>query len=186
MTPTPKDKSFYDTYFAHDPEYSKPYKDSIYYDMWYKVMLLLKTYAVKHVISLGCGPGQFAAMLRDKCPIGYIGVDFSTEAIKMARANNAGTRFIECDFMSSFDRIKYRITDSVVILETLEHVDDVALITMIPAGTKIFFTVPNFDADAHMRTYNSVNYILERLGGLIEFHHCEKFQAFYICVGERK
>ena len=53
-----------------------------------------------------------------------------------------------------------------MLIETLEHLDDLQVIENIPQGKNIIFSVPTFDDPAHVRVYPSENFIKNRFKGL--------------------
>lgn len=65
-----------------------------------------------------------------------------------------------------------------------KYYDDLKLIDMIPKGVKVYFTVPNFWAESHIRPYQSIREIVERFKTL-DFLHCERFNNFFICHGAK-
>ena len=91
------------------------------------------------VLDVCCGTGELGKYVED-----YHGIDFSAEAIR----DNPRTR--QCDVF----REELSGYDTYVLLEALEHLDDVALLRRIPAGADVVFSVPSFGDPSHMRTYN--------------------------------
>ena len=53
--------------------------------------------------------------------------------------------------------------DTYIILETLEHIEkDVDLIAKVPVGKRVILSVPNFDAIAHVRFFDTKKDVVER------------------------
>lgn len=76
-------------------------------------------YTVGSILDLGCGFGFVAEFVDGP----YLGIDFSPIAIQMAREINKNplARFLQEDFRSFESPVHF---DTVVLLETLEHLDD--------------------------------------------------------------
>jgi SAM-dependent methyltransferase len=138
------------------------------------------------VVDLGCGTARFGALLYQRGHYGgYVGLDFSVSALKEARryvahALVARPRSDEDDpFVYEFRQQDLREwTPSptragncvYVCLETLEHiVDDVDLVRRVPPGHRLIFSVPNYDSDAHIRTFRNVRDVWDRFSALLTF-----------------
>jgi len=101
-------------------------------------------YVVGSVLDLGCGLGLLADMIDGE----YLGVDFSPFAIEWARANtkNHKALFLLGDLrdLPPFPCAR-KTYDTVVMAETLEHLDDPASVVaaaFIYALKRIVVTVP--------------------------------------------
>jgi trans-aconitate 2-methyltransferase len=70
------------TYLQFDRERSRPFFD---------LVAQVRTSTARHVVDLGCGPGQLSATLSERWPEARIeGVDSSPEMIRRARAHATG------------------------------------------------------------------------------------------------
>jgi cyclopropane fatty-acyl-phospholipid synthase-like methyltransferase len=103
------------------------------------------------VLECGCGTGVFAEMVLDS-GMWYRGFDFSAVAI-----TSCSDRVLPCVWRDSAYSIsawcRWSTFNTVVAIETFEHLDDLRVIDMIPEGVKVIFSVPNFDSRSHLRTY---------------------------------
>jgi 2-polyprenyl-3-methyl-5-hydroxy-6-metoxy-1,4-benzoquinol methylase len=139
------------------------------------------------ILDLGCGPGQFARMLFDMGLKNYRGIDFSAEAIRLAK--KTGGNFV-CDDILKCDYGDY---DIVVCLETLEHIPgDLAVIRRIKKGKKIIFSVPDYESPTHVRVFKELEEVRERYGADImlmrpfEFIINKKGNSIFLCKGTKK
>ncbi len=164
LKPGEQDALFYDNVYQESIEYRKHYTASPYYFLWCVIGDRLKRGGGRSVLDIGCGPGQFASMLRDAGVPNYCGLDLSEQAIQMARAICPEYRFVAESVFDSvlLDRCDY---DTVVSTEFLEHVhEDVAVLNRIRAGTRFYGTVPNFPFVSHVRHFRNCEEVGERYG----------------------
>lgn len=170
-----REAQYYDKAFSTRAEYGLHYSESVYFELWGKVMNLIPEV---QIIELGCGTGQFAQMLIDSGKEYLAGFDISPVAVRMAKEVNPQGKFIECDLTDA------DITgDFFIALEIFEHTKDYKIIENIGLGKEIIFTVPDFNDPAHVRYFHSVNEVVERYKNVIRFEHIEKFQSWFICKG---
>lgn len=172
-----KSKEYYDTIYANSPEYKKPYQKSLYYELWEKVMALIDK---QPVLEAGCGPGQFAKMLEDNGIKNYTGFDFSEEAIKMAKQTSQQNFFVMDAIYGGWPLYHF---DTILLLEILEHTDDLRILSRIPIDKEVILTVPDFDCESHIRHFNSSADVVLRYSKHIKISHTEKFKAWYILKG---
>ena len=165
-----KNPSYYDEVYHQggaNQEYFKHYTKCIYYKSWCKVLELIKKDPKPSILEIGCGPGQLAEMLFDNKLFSYRGIDYSQEAIKMAKERNSKFRtcFYATDaFTFSYSNIQY---NTVVVLEVLEHIEnDLELLKKIPNGKRVIFSVPNFDSAGHVRWFSNLKEVLNRYSDL--------------------
>ena len=144
----PFSREYYDKKYQESEEYAKHYSKSVYYFMWRKVMSHLSIN--DDIVDLGCGAGHFGAMLNDYGFTNYTGIDFSSEAIGQAKDKVPSFKWV-CDDLFN---VKFAKGSTFVATETFEHIEDLKLIFKMPQA-KIVFSVPNFDAPNHLRTYTS-------------------------------
>ena len=157
---------FYDSIFKRggwNKEYFKIPEKCIYYPVWSKVLTHLNVN--DRILELGCGAGQFAYLVFKK-GFNYLkGIDFSLEAIKLAKKFNPEKKdlFIQGDLE---DRSLYSGDYNTVILnEVLEHLQyDQLVLAFIREGTKVVFTVPDYMGTGHVRIFKNKREIEQRYG----------------------
>lgn len=130
------------------------------------------------VVDLACGTGRFAEQLRRRGHGRFTGLDFSPKAISECRAYvpliDVDTAW-DADFhvadLREWQPDPARAANTVyTCLETLEHlVDDVDLISRIPVGHEMIFSVPNYGGEAHLRTFETAGAAWRRYGHLLAF-----------------
>lgn len=117
------------------------------------------------IIEIGCGSGLFANMLFDNGYSDYVGIDFSPEAIRLAKKANIQhtEKFICCDAFEYLSNYSGKDNTVFVIFEVLEHINrDIELLNMLPSKSRIIFSVPNFKSFNHIRVFNDLQEIKER------------------------
>lgn len=153
---------WYDERYESSAEYAKHYTESQYYAVWTVIADRLERADVERVLDLGCGPGQFAALLHDRGVTAYRGLDFSATSIRLAQQRCPTYDFATAD-ISEVGVIEASDYDCVVTLEFLEHVDgDVAILQRIRPGTRVFATVPNFPDPGHVRYFADAAEVRDR------------------------
>lgn len=147
--PQPKAASYYEHVFAQSRDMSR-------YD---QILRMAASWTWGRVLDVCCGTGELGQHVRD-----YRGIDFSGEAVRGNPLLRQGDVFRE-------DLAGY---DTYVILEALEHLDDLALIGRIPAGADVVLSVPSFADPAHVRTYNE-KILRIRFAGLLDIERVVRF-----------
>lgn len=175
---------FYDAMYASggaEGIYDLPYYRSSYYPLFREVHRALKRHDARSVLEVGCGSGAFAHLLQDREKgIRYFGFDFSPVAVQRAGARvGCPERFFVGDA-----RVKesYSSTfDSIVCTEVLEHIsDDLEVVKQWALGTYCVCSVPNFDADSHVRFFRSENEVRYRYGALIDIERIVKIKKPFL------
>jgi SAM-dependent methyltransferase len=157
-----RNSSWYDERYANNSSYLCHYTESSYYAVWCVLVDRIRPNATRCLLDIGCGSGQLASFLRDRGLHRYVGLDFSPECIRMAKRACRSFEFICADVFSCsvLEDLDYEV---VVATEFLEHVEhDLAVIDRIRPGTRVYGTVPNFPAAAHVRHFNSVQEVVAR------------------------
>ena len=158
---------WYDAVYRDSDSYAFPYWQSPYYFLWTVLADRIRTSRLRRVLDIGCGPGQLASCLFDLAAITeYTGIDFSTQAIAMAKRVCPQGRFVVADatITSVHEEIPY---DVVVCAEFLEHVpEDYDAIARFRPGVRCLCTVPNFPYESHVRHFVSATQVIERYGPL--------------------
>lgn len=164
-----READFYDQNFA-------PTMVPLITNPWLPIWLLacqwLEADLPAQLADIGCGAGRFAQLLHERGWKGdYLGLDFSPRTIRAARRMGLPPRYrFEVSDLRTND-VAWRLRDrgTVVALETLEHITaDLKLIEELPQHTRIIFSVPNFDSDAHVR-HLEPKYAYERYAPLVEY-----------------
>ena len=154
--------AFYDQRFAERSGWKEHYSQSHYYPLWTVVVDRLMAAGAQRVVDVGCGPGQFACLLRDRGVTGYLGLDFSELRLAHARELCPGLRFEQADIFQS-DILKSEDYDAVVLLEFLEHVErDLEVLRMVRPGALVLGTVPNFSDVGHVRCFRTASEVQAR------------------------
>ena len=155
-----KPAPFYDEFYAGSESYRMHYSDSFYFPLWVQIEFLLRPYRDAKILDIGCGSGQFANFLEDRGYKNYEGIDFSKQAIEMAREASKLPFRVADAFSADVLDAPY---DVVVSMEVLEHITrDLDLVKGIRPGTVCFLTVPNFDSVAHVRFFTSDHAVRSR------------------------
>ncbi len=80
-------------------------RETPYSHIWQKALEIIKGLGRPRILEIGCGPGQFANYLFDEVFTDYMGIDFSSEAISMAKERNphfADRFFVDDAYTSNF------------------------------------------------------------------------------------
>lgn len=184
-----KNSDWFNNAFKNTLEYQVHYTESYYYFLWTVLLDRIKRTKVKSIIDLGCGPGQFASLLFDNGIERYLGIDFSDEAIKLAKSFCPKFDFKVLDLTKSEILSTYHY-DCVVTMEFLEHVEfDLNVLEQIKSGTKVFATVPNFPYVSHVRHFENVGEVINRYNHLFAelsvypFLENNKGKTFFLIEG---
>jgi SAM-dependent methyltransferase len=156
---------WYDAAYRAIDSYTAPYWQSHYYFLWSVLADRVRTAGARRIVDIGCGPGQFASCLFSLTEIeAYTGLDFSAQAVAMARRVCAQGRFVVGDATTTTIH-QDTPHDIVICTEVLEHVPaDHAVVARFKAGVRCLCTVPNFDYDSHVRFFTSTAQVEERYG----------------------
>jgi 2-polyprenyl-3-methyl-5-hydroxy-6-metoxy-1,4-benzoquinol methylase len=148
-----KESEWFDQMYKLTGDYHLHYTRSRYYWLWNVISDRIIRASVKRVLDLGCGLGQFASLLYDKGIEQYSGIDFSAQAVDMAKQGCPSFEFKLADIVNS-DILEREDYDCVVALEFLEHIEcDKEVMNRLRPGTKFFGTVPNFPDPSHVRHF---------------------------------
>lgn len=147
-----------------------PYRRSPYFPLFRGVAEIVKQQRTQRLLEVGCGTGTFAHYLFDtQGAVQYAGFDFSAVAVDKARART-GRR--DCFFVgdaTAAETYAGRVYDTIVCTEVLEHLeDDLGVIGNWAAGAQVVCSVPNYDADTHVRHFGSEAEVLARYSPLVD------------------
>jgi 2-polyprenyl-3-methyl-5-hydroxy-6-metoxy-1,4-benzoquinol methylase len=130
------------------------------------------------VLDVGCGNGHMATE-------DYLGIDYSPVAIKEARRNKPNADFILGDIFD-YEYLLSRY-DTVLLLEILEHLeDDLALLELIPADTKVVISVPTFLGGSHVRAFDDCEDVVNRYGDYVTADVIEQKGKWFLMAGRRR
>jgi trans-aconitate methyltransferase len=153
---------WYDEVYKEFDVYRQPFYESPYYPTWIVIADRLHRYNARRILDIGCGPGQFAQLLQDWGFQQYTGLDFSAQAIEMAKSLVPAYEFVVGDARSpdAYRNVEY---DALVCTEVLEHVsDDFGVVSCFAPGSRCLCTVPNFPFTSHVRHFASAAAAEER------------------------
>lgn len=149
--------------------YDLPYQHSGYYPLFKAVLRVLTAQGVRSVLEVGCGNGAFAHLMFDKArQITYQGFDFSAVAVERAKDRTGNHAVFYVGDARSRENYERQV-DAIVCTEVLEHIElDLDVVEKWPRGVYCVCSVPNFDADNHVRFFVSSEEVRSRYGPLIE------------------
>jgi predicted TPR repeat methyltransferase len=151
-----KDSKFYDKLFAEHRDLSR------YHAIYQSISAAAENC---RVLDIGCG----IALLAGYVPW-YAGFDFAEQTIAKARAAGRNVWV-----GNALEKCNYREADLYVATEVLEHIDrDVDVIHNIPSGKRVIFTVPSFDCEGHVRTYDEAK-VINLYARLLDIHRISRF-----------
>ena len=179
--------TYYDSVYSKSLRYKHPPKHpdlKHYYPSWKSACDYIKLNEIKLVIDIGCGPGHLPLTMRDEnLDVEYIGIDFSSVAIKQARQRIADSnyQFIigkaeEVDYKELISSKKYK-KDEILFtsFEFLEHVEqDLKIISRLPSDIHICFSVPNYPCKGHVRFFRNTKSIVDRYKKYLTINHYKK------------
>ena len=156
---------FYDSMHAEVPQ---SVTRTRYDGLFRKVVANIRNHGSRSILEVGCGSGFLAKMILQEYNGIYRGFDFSAEAIRNASDRTGRPElFFVGDALDS--RSYMGDYDTIVCMETLEHVDrDLEIIRLWQGATWCVCSVPNFDYAGHVRFFNTTDEVTTRYGGLID------------------
>ena len=178
---TEKKAAYYDEIFKTSKEYHLHYKKSLYYVVWAQVLKFVKQIPDPKILEIGCGTGQFAHYLYDEGYRDYHGIDFSPEAVKIAKGV-VGQSFAVGD---SLDKDLYEDRYNLIIaLEIMEHIEgDTTVLGNIRDGASIIMSLPTFDDPGHVRWFKNPRDIKRHYYRYIEFRNITRIDRWFVCWG---
>ena len=158
-----KPSQWYDEVYKHSDEYHKNFHESNYWSIWSRIIDLISKDNHKNILEIGCGSGQLALAVKSLTNTNdYVGIDFSAQAISIARSHVPEYNFIVGDVLVH-EIVQDPSFDLVICTEVLEHLDeDLFLLSRINRNTKILATVPDYDSASHVRYFNETDDVEKR------------------------
>ena len=183
----------YDEFFLENKDRRGPPEKSWYYKLW---MYIIENHLDPswRILDVGCGSGQFIKLCVER---GYkcVGVDFSVEALKIAKRNAPEVAFHLVDVSKNQSIIKEGNYDVITFIEVLEHVEnDLEILQAVPMGKNMVLSVPNQIGEpggSHVRGFETILKAANRYGSsfrIIKKPYSMKFPpkyAFQILGGIR-
>ncbi len=191
MSKQEKNNIYYDKVYQWgglNGNYFRKPEESHYFPIWKKVIKILNMDSI--IADFGCGVGQFAQLVISNGLNYAYGVDFSETAIEMAKERNSRNCFYLANL---YDESSFRIKDynTAILLEVLEHVEhDYQILSYLPDGVRVIFSIPNFHDPAHLRTFDYVT-IKERYESILDITDITTFKLrgqaeIYLCDAKKK
>ena len=180
MIKAEQSKATYDQIFSeggHGGIYDLPYWHSSYYPLFKRVLREVVRHRARSVLEVGCGTGGFAHLLMEKTAIDYRGFDFSEVAVKKAVARTQRPNAFYVGDATLPVAYEHQAVDCVVCTEVLEHIEqDLEVIANWTPGTFCVCSVPNFDADTHVRFFGSTDEVRARYGQVIDIEKIDRIK----------
>lgn len=174
---TERGADWYDDDYSTNPHYRVPYYESRYYPVWSVIVDRIRSAGHQRVLEVGCGSGQLAAYVIEQGGVeSYTGVDFSREAVELARQMAPKGTFRVGD---ATDARTYDLpAECIVCTEVLEHIEeDLVVLSRFPSGVRCLCTVPDFPYPSHVRHFTSADVVAERYGAYFSEFDVTTFQA---------
>lgn len=165
-------KELYDSLYSDggfEGVYNLPYRHSVYFPLFKRVLEEVQRQNAHAILEVGCGAGAFGHMVLEQTNLAYQGFDFSSVAVAKAIARTGrNDMFYEGDATSQ-SAYNDKQFDCIVCTEVLEHIEnDLEAISRWPIGTHCVCSVPNFDADSHVRFFHDEDEVRARYGKLVD------------------
>jgi len=178
---TEQNSNYYDKIYQVAKKYRRHYSGVRWLPMFEKAATMVGS----SVLELGCGVGQFAHLLHDKGIRNYTGIDFSPVAIERCLKLNIPKFNFKLE--NIYNSVNYQGNyDTVVALETLEHVMDMKVIDNIKPEIHVIFSLPTFTNEAHLIHFTDANGIVNRYNDVIKFNYIEKISDWFLFSGTKK
>lgn len=164
-----------------DGVFDLPYRVSGYYPLFRAVARRLHARRPKRVLEVGCGTGPMAHLLFDAGQVAYSGFDFSPLAVEKARKRTQRPDAFSVGDATSASTYAGREYDAVICTEVLEHIEqDLLAISHWKPGTYCVCSVPNYDADTHVRVFKTEAEVRERYRDLLDIDHVERLNKPFL------
>jgi SAM-dependent methyltransferase len=142
------------------------------------------------VADVGCGSGYGSAILASACPQ-VVGIDLDSQTIELARNDFGDIEGLEFRVADAHDFLHDRLPDgfdAVVMLETLEHLEDIddvllSLGRQAENGLKLFVSVPNSRVLDERNPFHVTNFGFEQAVGTFAGFEDLRFLYQFIVEG---
>jgi len=172
-------KKYFNNYYqtCGKVDYSK------YYPLWKELVRKLEGFELDTVLEVGCGTGELGKMIEG---MEYIGIDISSEAIKLSWKKKLHT-FVWDAMELSFllEHVFYdKKIEAFIFSEVLEHlVYDKEVLKQIPKKRGLFITVPDFKHKAHVRRFKTQEDVEKRYSEFFSGYSIKKIGKRYLMWG---
>lgn len=187
--------AYYDAAYKKATEYKKHWSESRYLKVWERMVQRFDNN--KSITDLGCGVGQTFGFLKSKGFDEYFGIDFSEQAIDMAKKSyptEVPMRFRCADIFEYLKRYNKSLEEvyppseqQFFCSETLEHIEkDVELLDLLRSkfpGSRIAISVPTFDDPGHVRHFKSPAEVKARYSPYIKAEDLSQIGPWIILQG---
>ena len=149
-------------------------------------MLKEETEPGERILEMGSGIGTMAKILFENGYRNYLGIDFSPHMIKRAKELVPNQLFMKCDLKDPMLKKMYTGCKYFICHEVLEHIeDDLKVLSYVPKGATIIFSLPTADAKAHVRRFKTVEGVYERYKEIIDIqtHRFVRKRRWHLCKG---
>lgn len=181
-----KESSYYDDIFRVSKSYRMNYIEIDRFLIFVRIRQWMLKRETWPVIEIGCGTGQMAAYLEDEGITNYTGVDFSKEALAIARGLSK-QKFVQYDVRKGLEEIIKKTTvgegEKIIVIATefMEHIgEDIKLLQDLPAGSLFLFSVPCFDDKAHVRFFNNLDEVKSRYENRLKLYTATQVDRIFI------
>jgi SAM-dependent methyltransferase len=180
-----RDAEWYDENFPESMR--QHYAMSRYLCLWAVIVDRMLRRGSRSVLDIGCGAGQFAALLRDKGIREYCGLDFSGRRIEHARSLCPEFTFVVADALET-NLYSAHAYDTVCCTEFLEHVEgDIEILSRIRREAVFYGSVPNFPSASHVRYFVDSDQVNTRYSALLDPLRVDPFRVgnhtFFVIEG---
>ena len=175
---TEMNAEFYDVAF-HKGKYLIHYSLTRWYPRFLATAERIKQN--ERILEIGCGTGQLANRLFDEGKRKYKGYDFSKQAIKVCKGLDLAP--MQFEIGDAYNSDLYADYDVFLCCETLEHLQDKAVLRNVEKGKKIVISLPDFPADNHLFHINKTEDLILRYEKEIKFSFVTKVDAWFVAEG---
>ena len=145
------------SYWYYDRIYKNPYDTTRFDEVYNAVMGFLSQREKPLIFECGSGTGALAERIL-KAGYSYRGFDFSRVALEKSPLSVK----LWVHQANAYNKRTWQMFgyDTVIAVEVFEHLRDLKVLAHIPAGTRVIFSVPNFDSHSHVRVYPTLHDIV--------------------------
>jgi predicted TPR repeat methyltransferase len=174
----------------YDDVYKDAYRTGIYnttrFNSVYDVVLSFLSEPAD-ILEIGCGVGELGRRLV-MAGHRYKGFDFS--AVALGKHSLSTLYDVWHGDAYDFDTWLHLPFDTVVAVETFEHLDDLYILNFVPPAVHVVFSVPDFDSRAHLRIYPDEKSIRAYYKDVLKIHGIQRLdmkkdKAIFVCNAVR-